>query len=285
MESHFQFDLKFYSDPDNSGDEEFASELYQELMENNRALGREFEWYAILPQDATFNPKSLNAPQHDYEWEYLNRYAVVSDPPFDPPFAEKRIEVDGEEVYRYYKPLYAEQSCVDCHKSLGRLPRGSYLKKGDLLALMRVEVNQKDTQEDIAMYIAMMITVAVIIFVLSMFLLWFIIRYVIVKPVQHLRDVANAVREGDIDQRAEIHTGDEFEELAGAFNRMLRQLLHQQEALQDVNGKLDGKIDQLAQLNLQLFEMNRLKSDFLKTMSHELRTPLNSILGFIEVLG
>ena len=50
-------------------------------------------------------------------------------------------------------------------------------------------------------------------------------RYVIVKPLTHLRDVANAIRHGDVEQRAVIHTGDEFEELAAAFNRMLRQLL------------------------------------------------------------
>ena len=36
---------------------------------------------------------------------------------------------------------------------------------------------------------------------------------------------------------------------------------------------------------MQLYEMNRLKSDFLATVSHELRTPLNSILGFSDVLS
>ncbi len=36
---------------------------------------------------------------------------------------------------------------------------------------------------------------------------------------------------------------------------------------------------------MRLYEMNRIKSDFLATMSHELRTPLNSILGFSDVLG
>jgi len=36
---------------------------------------------------------------------------------------------------------------------------------------------------------------------------------------------------------------------------------------------------------MRLFELNRLKSDFLATMSHELRTPLNSIIGFSDVLG
>ena len=85
--------------------------------------------------------------------------------------------------------------------------------------------------------------------------------------------------------RAEIHTGDEFEELAVAFNRMLRHLVDAQEELRQANVDLDGKVDELAQANMRLYEMNRLKSDFLATMSHELRTPLNSILGFSEVLG
>jgi signal transduction histidine kinase len=44
-------------------------------------------------------------------------------------------------------------------------------------------------------------------------------------------------------------------------------------------------VDQLAQVNMRLYEMNRLKGDFLATMSHELRTPLNSIIGFSDVLG
>jgi signal transduction histidine kinase len=52
-----------------------------------------------------------------------------------------------------------------------------------------------------------------------------------------------------------------------------------------VNADLDKKVDELAQANMALYEMNRLKSDFLATMSHELRTPLNSIIGFSEVLA
>ncbi len=52
-----------------------------------------------------------------------------------------------------------------------------------------------------------------------------------------------------------------------------------------MNTDLDGKVDQLAQVNLRLYEMNKLKDDFLATMSHELRTPLNSILGFSDILA
>jgi two-component system, NarL family, sensor histidine kinase BarA len=66
---------------------------------------------------------------------------------------------------------------------------------------------------------------------------------------------------------------------------MLRHLTTVQEELRQVNVSLDGKVDELAQVNMRLYEMNLLKSDFLSTMSHELRTPLNSILGFSDVLA
>jgi signal transduction histidine kinase len=55
--------------------------------------------------------------------------------------------------------------------------------------------------------------------------------------------------------------------------------------LREVNTDLDAKVDELAQVNLRLYEMNKLKDEFLATMSHELRTPLNSILGFSDVLS
>ena len=73
--------------------------------------------------------------------------------------------------------------------------------------------------------------------------------------------------------------------LAVAFNRMLASLITAQEELRRLNSNLDLKVDELAQANMRLFELNRLKSDFLATMSHELRTPLNSIIGFSDVLS
>jgi signal transduction histidine kinase len=111
-----------------------------------------------------------------------------------------------------------------------------------------------------------------------------IVRYVIVKPVKHLKEVSDAISAGELNVRSEIQTGDEFEDLSHAFNRMLRNLVSMQDQWRKVNSDLDRKVDELAQANMALYESNRLKSDFLATMSHELRTPLNSILGFSEVL-
>ena len=45
-----------------------------------------------------------------------------------------------------------------------------------------------------------------------------IVRYVIVKPVKHLRDVSDAIAAGRLTIRSQIETGDEFEELSHAFN-------------------------------------------------------------------
>src|SRR6185503_15983441 len=67
-------------------------------------------------------------------------------------------------------------------------------------------------------------------------------------------------------------------------NKMLVHLVETQDDLKDANSELDHKVDELAHLNMQLHEMNRLKGEFLANMSHELRTPLNSIIGFSEVL-
>jgi signal transduction histidine kinase len=66
---------------------------------------------------------------------------------------------------------------------------------------------------------------------------------------------------------------------------MLRHITSTQKEIQAVNQELDSRIDELAVVNLQLYEANRLKGEFLANMSHELRTPLNSILGFSDVLS
>ena len=143
----------------------------------------------------------------------------------------------------------------------------------------------EQTRDAILVNRMILLAMAIITVFLAMVASYAIVRYVIVKPLRHLRDVSDAISRGNTTLRADIHTGDEFEELAVAFNRMLRHLTDVQEEIRQVNVNLDGKVDELAQANMRLYEMNMLKSDFLATMSHELRTPLNSILGFSEVLG
>jgi signal transduction histidine kinase len=159
------------------------------------------------------------------------------------------------------------------------------LRDGDLLAVAKIRISNGPVQATLNLNRAFLLSSAIITVFLAMVASWIIVRYVIVKPLKHLRDVSDEVSKGDLAQRADIHTGDEFEALATAFNRMLRHLVETQHELRTANSTLDGKVDELAQVNMRLYELNSLKSDFLATMSHELRTPLNSIIGFSDVLG
>ena len=159
------------------------------------------------------------------------------------------------------------------------------VKAGDLAGAVVVHLPMEQTEKAINSNRAMLITAALVTAILAMVSSYMIVRYVIVKPVKHLRDVSDAIAAGRLNIRSQIQTGDEFEDLSHAFNRMLHNLVAMQQELRDVNGDLDRKVDELAQANMALYEMNRIKSDFLATMSHELRTPLNSIIGFSEVLS
>ena len=196
-----------------------------------------------------------------------------------------------ENAFYYYGAIRAGQSCVDCHAdrtqmaAMGAADKTNPdLKAGDLMAVVRIRLSTQVIEEGFHTNRALLISFAVGTSLLIIAGSYLIIRYVIVKPVKHLKDVSEAIAAGELNIRSEIQTGDEFEDLSHAFNRMLRNLTNIQDRNKKLINDLDRKVDELARVNMALYEGNRLKSDFLATMSHELRTPLNSIIGFSEVL-
>lgn len=91
-----------------------------------------------------------------------------------------------------------------------------------------------------------------------------------VRRIRHLEHATNLVAGGNLSHRVEIRRGswglfggDEIDDLAGDFNRMIERV---QKSYQ------------------QLAEANELKTNFIRVASHELRTPVSYILGMARLL-
>ncbi len=224
-------------------------------------------------------------------------------------------QFDKKNLYSYYEPVLFNSNCIKCHsptvarldgmddaaardlfRQMSDYPEEEIAKilpetlKRNLAAqysqvfFVQIVLPYESAMRAINRTRAILIAVGIGTVFLSILALYLIVRYVIVKPLRHLRDVADDVSHGRMDVRSDLATGDEFEQLGRSFNRMLRHLMDVHEQLRQANDDLDHKVIEQAQMNFKLHEMNKVKSEFLATMSHELRTPLNSIIGFSEVL-
>ena len=250
---------------------------------------------AILEQlrrdSVTFYANSLREQRPDLTEpiEFAENEALSQiTPNLEQPLFDEYETDDGNCVY--YIPVFFKQSCLLCHMAKGSEttfdPNAPPETRASQIPFRvhKVTMPYESTRESTTFIRAIVVALGMLIVAVTLFVLHTIVRHLVLYPMYHLRDVSDAITHGDTNQRATIETEDEFRELADAFNRMLRHLTETQDQIQEVNTELDTRVDQLAQLNLQLYEANRLKSDFLANMSHELRTPLNSIIGFSEVL-
>jgi signal transduction histidine kinase len=258
------------------GDQLQAVEDFQRLTEAHWPATLKGYNYRLIKPNAR-DPE--NMPASD---DLTQLFKIQSDPQKN----EESRQSPKENAYYYYGAIRAGQSCVNCHSDpakVGEKLAIPGLKQDDLMTVVRIRLSTQSIEEGVHTNRAVLISFAIGTSLLIMAGSYLIIRYVIVKPVKHLKAVSEAIAAGELNIRSEIQTGDEFEDLSHAFNRMLRNLTNIQERNRKLIADLDRKVDELARVNMALFEGNRLKSEFLSTMSHELRTPLNSIIGFSEV--
>jgi two-component system, NarL family, sensor histidine kinase BarA len=231
--------------------------------------------YKVLKPDAR---QPEQKPEGD-EVSIVNKLAA------NPAIGEDMAYQSEQGVFHYYGAIRAQASCVDCHNR--RVVPGAQAKpvrEGDLMAVIKVTLSTKAIETGAHMNRALLLSFALLTAILIMTGSYLIIRYVVVKPVKHLKAVSDAIVANQLNVRSEIHTGDEFEDLSDAFNRMVRHLMDAQEEQKKLNADLDRRLDELARANMALYESDKAKGDFLSTVSHELRTPLHGIIGFSDVL-
>jgi signal transduction histidine kinase len=252
------------------------SQALEDVSEENLSDAlKKYQYWVIKPNIR----KRENQAGDSYERNLLQEFQANKD------LLEESRPMPSQPFIHYYGAIRASETCRNCHPRPSEKEAGiSHLEDRDLMALVKIRLSTDAIQGGINQNRAWLLSTALVTAILIMCGSYLIVRYIIVKPVKHLKEVSDAIAAGELNVRSEIQTGDEFEDLSHAFNRMLRNLVSMQDRLRKANAELDLKVDELAQMNMALYDSNRLKGDFLATMSHELRTPLNSILGFSDVL-
>lgn len=188
---------------------------------------------------------------------------------------------DGVLHSNYVRIFRAGESCISCHN-----PQGSAgaFRPNELIGAAVIERSAGEIGKTILMNRFWTIVAGLIAGTGAIVAFYMITQRVILWPIRQLRAIANDVAEGNLDSRSAIKTRDEYQKLADAFNHMLDALQGAQEKLRLANKQLDDKIVELSKRNVELFNANKLKGEFLANISHEFRTPLNAILGFAEIL-
>src|SRR5437870_1420015 len=121
---------------------------------------------------------------------------------------EETRQPANSDHFLYYAPVRATARCLECHKSDEERAELGDLKEGELMAVVRIKLSSAAIQENVHINRAYLIAIALAASLLIMALSYLIVRYVIVKPVKHLKEVSDAISAGKLNVRSEIQTAD-----------------------------------------------------------------------------
>lgn len=110
----------------------------------------------------------------------------------------------------------------------------------------------------------------------------------LVAPIKALGAGAARIGQGELDERIDIRTGDELQELGEQFNLMAERLAESRAVLEDKVAERTVALKTALELasagQKAAEEATRAKSRFLAVVGHDIRTPLSGVLGVLELI-
>jgi GAF domain-containing protein/HAMP domain-containing protein len=139
--------------------------------------------------------------------------------------------VDGREVIRNSVPLYNEPRCQTCHGTDAKL-------NGDILVdYSEDQFNQSYATIALGLGGGIIVAIGLVVLVLYQF-----IRRIVLRPVEKLGVMAEAMSHGSLEQQIEVRSSDEIGILGRAFNSMASQL---RELIGSLEKRVEARTDQL----------------------------------------
>jgi signal transduction histidine kinase len=169
----------------------------------------------------------------------------------------------------------------------GELGISAPVKVGDeVVGGLQVVSHITEARDGVLHYNWQLLSLLVVFSLLMVIVISYSLGHEVVNPIREILEATKRVKEGDLDQKIKIKSGNEIGKLAGSFNDMMKELRKKQT-------KVDRYVKSLKDVNMMLkqAEHHVLRTEKLATIgrlaagvAHEVGNPLGALYGYLEVL-
>ena len=132
--------------------------------------------------------------------------------------------IDGKQQFRYFAPLYTEESCLSCHAEHG-------YSLGDVRGGISIMISKEQFQEAKEKNKLLLLIAAIFTICILSALIYLALRYIVIKPLKLIENSTEKIREGHYDFSLYLKQKDEIGSLAFAFEEMRKKIKQTTEKL------------------------------------------------------